>query len=297
MIDRACISLNARCNLRCVYCHFAEKKNNRASQLNEFSVDDINVFCTNLYKYIKDNKIPSFKLGIVGSGEPLLSFKALKAIVDYFSNSDLKNNIKMYVISNGTLLNEEIVSFFYKNKDIIELDISLDGDPEINNKLRGCFPNLSLYKKTFGRMPKINAVVTKEIILNQERVLVFFIDNGFDMINFSKVFATDDPSIMVSDEEYDIFLKNAQSKGIISRQNTLEKKYDCAKYGRLCGVGRNNVFITKTGVYPCGRFMDLKEYVIGKWDDQIANIEVNLSKLHPCPEGQCYYEFNKVGNK
>ena len=43
--------------------------------------------------------------------------------------------------------------------------------------------------------------------------------------------------------------------------------------------------------------MDLKEYVIGKWDDQIANIEVNLSKFHTCPEGQCYYEFNKVGNK
>lgn len=295
MIDRACISLNARCNLRCIYCHFAEKKNNKASQLNEFNVEDANVFCFNLYNYIKDNNIPSFKLGIVGSGEPLLSFETLRTIVNYFANSDLKDNIRMYVISNGTLLNEEMVDFFYKNKDIIELNISLDGDPEINKKLRGCFPDFSLYKNKFGKMPKINAVVTKEIILNQERILSFFVKKGFEMINFSKVFATDDPTIMVSDEEYALFLKNAQSKGIISRQNTIEKKYDCAKYGRLCGVGRNNIFITKTGVYPCGRFMDLKEYAIGNWNDPIKSIEATLSKFHPCPEGQCYYEYNKVG--
>ena len=294
MIDRACISLNARCNLRCVYCHFAKKKNNEASKLNEFTVEEVKVFCSNLYCYIKKNKIPSFKLGIVGSGEPLLSFDALKTIVNYFTNSDLRDNIKMYVISNGTLLNEEIVDFFYENKDIIELNISLDGDPEINKKLRGCFPDFSLYKDKFGHMPKINAVVTKEIILNQERMLSFFVNNSFEMINFSKVFATGDPNIIVSDEEYDSFLKNAQSKGIISRQNIIEKKYDCAKYGRLCGVGRNNIFITRTGIYPCGRFMDLKEYLLGNWNDSIKDIEIALTKFTPCPDGQCYYEYNKV---
>ena len=295
MIDRACISLNARCNLKCVYCHFAQKKNNKDSLANEFSVNDTKVFCQNLYKYIKNNNISVFKLGIVGSGEPLLSFKPLKTIVEYFANGDLKNNIKIYVISNGTLLSEEIINFFYLYKDIIELNVSLDGDPEINNKLRGCFPDLSLYEKKFGRKPKINAVVTKEIILNQHRILSFFIDNGYDMVNFSKVFATNNPNIMVSDKEYDSFLKLAQSKGITSRQNIIEKKYDCAKYGRLCGVGRNNIFITKTGVYPCGRFMNIKEYVVGEWDEPFEIIENRLSKLKPCPDGCCYFEYNKVG--
>ena len=171
----------------------------------------------------------------------------------------------------------------------------MDGDYEINNKLRGCFPDLSSYSKKFGRMPKINAVVTKEIVLNQERVLSFFVKNGFSLVNFSKVFATDDPEISVSDDEYTAFLNLALEKGIVFRQNETIKKYDCAKYGRLCGVGKNNIFITKTGIYPCGRFMDLKEYIIGKWNDPLDVIESKLSAYKPCPDGDCYYEFNKVG--
>ena len=294
MIDRVCISLNARCNLKCVYCHFANKKNNGSSKLNEFRVENINIVCTNIYKYIKENNIQFFKIGIVGSGEPLLSFNSLRAIVCYFANSDLNKRVKMYVISNGVLLNDEVVEFFYKYKDIIELNISLDGDYEINTKLRGCFPDLTLYRKKFGEMPKINAVVTKEIILNHERILSYFVDNGFYMINFSKIFATNDPNIAISDDEYNDFLKAAQLKGITSRQNSGEKKYDCAKYGRLCGVGRNNIFITKTGIYPCGRFMNIKEYVLGAWNESMKNIENKLSKYHPCPDGQCYFDYYKV---
>ena len=295
MIDRACISLNARCNLNCAYCHFSSKKNNEQTKQNEFSIAEVCLFCQNLIDYIKQHNIISFKLGIVGSGEPLLSFDTLKCIVELFANSDVKNVIKMYVISNGTLLNKDIVEIFFRYKDIAELNISLDGDPEINMKLRGSWPNLSLYRDIFGTMPKINAVVTKEIINNQDRILDFFTKNGYKQINFSKVFGVNDPLISVNDDEYESFLSTAKTYGIESRQNIINKKYDCAKYGRLCGVGKNNIFITRTGVYPCGRFMNLREYVIGSWNDKIDDIEKNLQRFKPCPEGDCYYEFNKVG--
>lgn len=295
MIDRACISLNARCNLNCSYCHFASKKNNQYSKLNEFSIEEAELFCMNLSNYIIKHSISHFKLGIVGSGEPLLSFGVLKTIVVFFASSDLKDIVRMYVISNGTLLSKEIVYFFYKYKEIIELNISLDGDPEINKRLRGRFPDLSVYKGVFGKMPKINAVVTREIIENQNRIFSFFIENGFRQINFSKVFGSIDNSISISKDDYESFLTNAKAFGLDSRQNIIEEKFDCAKYGRLCGVGRNNIFIARTGVYPCGRFMDLKQFVIGEWCDTIDTIEEKLNKLVPCPKGECYYEFNKVG--
>ena len=297
MIDRACISLNSRCNLKCIYCHFAEKKNNPDAKMNEFSPDEAKVFCANLYLYIKSNNLDHFKLGIVGSGEPLLSFAVLKAIVDYFFNSDIRDVIKLYVISNGTLLNEEIVGFFYNHRDIVELDISLDGSPEINLRLRGFYPNFDVYKKYFKEMPRINAVVTKEIIKNKSSILKFFVDNGFNRINFSKVFGTSNPDISITDDEYKAFLSDAKSYGIESRQNIAEKKYDCAKYGRLCGVGRNNIFVTKKGVYPCGRFMNLEKYNLGQWKEPLEEIEIKLAKLSPCPDGMCYYEYNEVDKK
>ena len=294
MIDRACISLNARCNLKCVYCHFANKKNNALSRENEFTAKEAMIFCTNLYNYIKKYGIKLFKLGIVGSGEPLLSFGVLKTIVDFFASSDLKNNIKIYTISNGTLLTKNIINYFYENRDAIDLNISIDGDKTTNEKLRGFFPDFSMYKEKFGKMPIINAVVTKETIENRKQIVSFFVDNGFDKVNFSKVFATSDSSIMVKDKEYEQFLKYAKMRGIVSRQHSIETKYDCAKYGKLCGVGRNNIFFTKTGVYPCGRFMNIKKYNIGNWDTPIEEIEKKLHEIKPCPDGFCYFEYNKV---
>lgn len=295
MIDRACISLNSKCNLRCVYCHFADKKNNENSAKNEFTTDEVKLICKNLEEYIIKQGLSSFKLGIVGAGEPLLSFAQLKVIVEYFWNNALKHIIKMYVITNGTLLNREFVSFFYEYKDIIELNVSLDGDKQINSELRGSYPKFDEYVKLFGHLPKINAVVTKEIIENQERVLNFFISEEFRMINFSRVFGTSNPLVIVTSQEYESFLQKAQALGIITRQNTKKTNYDCAKYGRLCGVGRTNVFITKTGVYPCGRFMDIESYKIADWNESLLGVEERISKYHPCPDGECYYEYHKVG--
>ena len=294
MIDRACISLNARCNLNCIYCHFATKKNNNNTKANEFNCEEVKLFCQNLYSYIKKHNIPLFKLGIVGAGEPLLSFSELKTIVDFFDDSDVKNNIRMYTISNGTLLNNEMVDYFFNHKEIIELNVSLDGDEPINRRLRGSFPDLSKYLDKFGFMPRINAVVTKEVINNQDRMLSFFATNGFDRVNFSKVFAVDDSNISVSNQEYETFLLHAKGFGITSRQNIIENKYDCAKYGRLCGVGKNNIYIAKTGVYPCGRFMDIKTFQIGSWDSSFDLLEKNLSRFTPCPRGECYFEYNGV---
>jgi len=297
MINRMCISLNSRCNLKCKYCHFSSKKNNENSKNNEFSLDDIKIFCDNLRKYITSEKIDNFKLGIVGSGEPLLSLEVLKYIVEYFYNSELKNIIKMYTITNGTLLTNEILMFFYKYKEIIELNISFDGDEKTNIELRGYNPNLSLYNEIFGKMPKINAVVTKKIIKNQNDIFEYFIKNKIKEINFSKVFGINDEDMIISDDEYNLFLEKASELGIISRQNTTIKKYDCAKYGKLCGVGRNNIFITKTGVYPCGRFMDNEKYIIGNWNDDIYTINNTLSNIKPCPDGECFYDYYKVGVK
>lgn len=295
MIDRICISLNARCNQNCLYCHFSEKKNNVHSVDNEFTPEEIKQFCLNLYDYITEYKLPLFKLGIVGSGEPLLSMNSLKTLVEFFYYSEIRDVMRIYVISNGTLLNADIIDFFFFYKNIVELNISLDGDPETNARFRGAsYPDLSGYEKKFGCKPRINSVVTQETLLHKTKIISFFRENNFNQINFSKIFGVNDSKIKITDDEYNAFLLYAKSFGIESRQNHFAKKYDCTKYGNLCGVGRNNVFITRTGIYPCGRFMDLKEYILGSWTDSLKIIENKMGKFIPCPDGECYYEYNEV---
>ena len=73
MIDRVCISINNRCNLACKYCHFHEKG------LSEDVPMDVTKILENLKAYAKS----SFKIGFVGSGEPLLDFKLLKEYTEH----------------------------------------------------------------------------------------------------------------------------------------------------------------------------------------------------------------------
>lgn len=59
MINRICISINNRCNLRCLYCHFHEKGEMAAADMDVFRILD------NVKAYAKD----TFKIGFVGNGE------------------------------------------------------------------------------------------------------------------------------------------------------------------------------------------------------------------------------------
>lgn len=67
-------------------------------------------------------------------------------------------------------------------------------------------------------------------------------------------------------------------------------------YGNLCGVGRTNIFITKRGIYPCGRFYGNEQYNYGAFDLPLGNVEQRMKQMKPLNDGECYYD-KYVGNK
>lgn len=300
MIDRACISINSICNLDCPYCHFGNKKNNMNSAIYQFMPNEIDILLSNINQYIMKNNIKKFKLGIVGSGEPMLSFDIIKRIVNRVKQSECSESFKLYTITNGTLMNNEYLSFFYENKDLIDLNFSLDGHEKIHNHNRMNFnltmKNINAYEQLFGYKPIINTVVTRDTLNNVEEILQFFLKNKFTQVNFSIVFNVNDPLVQITDDEYQTFLSKAKEYGIISRQaDESIKRYDCTKYGKLCGVGRTNVFITRQGIYPCARFMENPLYKLSNYDVDFDELQTKVKSLLPVNDGQCYYEFHKVG--
>ena len=52
MVTRACISINNRCNLKCVYCHFHEK----SEFVNECEMDVVKIL-DNIIQHIDKNNI------------------------------------------------------------------------------------------------------------------------------------------------------------------------------------------------------------------------------------------------
>lgn len=61
-------------------------------------------------------------------------------------------------------------------------------------------------------------------------------------------------------------------------------------YGSLCGVGRTNIFITKRGIYPCGRFYGNEDYNYGPFDMELSELEALMKKMKPLKDGECYFD-------
>lgn len=299
MIDRACISINSKCNLNCKYCHFSKKMNLSKIDNSIFLNKEIDKIIDNLNSYIKKNKILEFKLGIVGSGEPMLNFSTIKYIVESIKERELQQIVKLYTITNGTILTEEQLIYFFENKDIISLNFSLDGYKELHETMRTNFEktmkNIKRYESLFQKKPRINCVVTKDTIVKQRKVIDFFVSNKFGAVDFSMIFGVDDMNLIITKKDYDSFIEACAKSGISTRQKSInEKIYDCTKYGRLCGVGKTNIFITKKGIYPCGRFLNNELYKLGEFDKSFFEIEKSFARFSNIEEGCCYYDVKNV---
>lgn len=248
MIDRACISINNRCNLNCVYCHFHDKTDSIIpSEMN------VNAILNNIRKHIEKYNIPVFKLGLVGNGEPFLDFDLLQSYVCNIEDLLDSGRIQAYTITNGTCVDETMLLFLKEHK--VNVGFSLDGPRDIHNKYRGdtfdaVISAIDMYHSLYGQYPSINCTVGREAIENPDLMVAFFrVFNS--RITFSRMIG----ELGISLEQYRIFLKSVQGK-----LNIRTGGYDCTMYGGLCGAGINNVFFANQRVYICGNCIDLDSF-------------------------------------
>jgi uncharacterized protein len=258
-------------------------------------MQELKVIIDNIHNYCKGKGLTVFKLGIVGSGEPLLKKAELFALLEHIKENAYEE-IKAYTISNATLMDEATIRQFYQHKDIIKVCISLDGYEELHNAGRANFrkvmETIELYRQIFGCAPSINATVNKLSYENKEKLVDFFLENGLNDVTFSKLVGYSGKDLYISDKEYQEFLEYIKSRGLFTRQFRSEKKYDCTMYGALCGVGRTNIFYTPEGIYPCGRFYKNDTYKLGESTDKLSCIEEEMKRLIPVCDGKCYYQVH-----
>jgi uncharacterized protein len=127
------IFLTNRCNLKCKYCPVTKNK----KKLNFSFIKKI------LKHFLKSDK-KELKVRFTG-GEPLLEFRLIKKIVEYLKRENKKNRkIKYYLITNGTIFSEEIITFLKKNN--FSITISIDGTSSTHNANRLFIRNKESYK-------------------------------------------------------------------------------------------------------------------------------------------------------
>lgn len=238
MINRICISINNRCNLRCLYCHFHEKGEMAAADMDVFRILD------NVKAYAKD----TFKIGFVGNGEGFLDWPLLRSYIQYLDGCPL---ISVYTITNGTVrLSDDDWRFLEERR--VNVGFSLDGYLELHDLYRrGSYArvmeNVENYKRVTGHYPTFNATVSKETLENAERVIDFFRPFG-TRVTFSRMIG----KYGISLNDYRKFLSAAEKEIPVRRGGK-----DCTMYGGECGAGTNNYFFANGKVYYCGNCIDL----------------------------------------
>lgn len=169
------------CNMSCVYCQANNGimvpylKMNK--EIAEKSVD---------IALQSPSKILTFEFQ---GGEPLLNFEIIKYIVEYTEENKGEHVVEYNIVSNLTLLTDEIIEFFKEYK--FGISTSLDGNDELHNINRPFKNGEGTYKDVTEAISKlrnnnihIGAIeTTTKFSLNSPGQLVkTYVDMGFDSI-------------------------------------------------------------------------------------------------------------------
>lgn len=263
--------LTDACNLQCSYCY----ENNSRQRENKMGFD---VAKDAISEFL--NREDEFKKVVVDffGGEPLLMFPLIKRIVQWCLTQEWKKEIIFSIGTNGTLLNNEMKSWFVNHKEIIILGLSLDGNRKAHNINRSnsydlVYPHLDFFKTNWPYQPAKMTISSGTIPLLAESV----IDLEEMEMNFTANLPFED--IWGSPENKSVLLEMYREQldllvdyytinnslypvypllGVIPdylgipMENIIDDN-DCLRY---CGAGHEMAVVDTDGSwYPCHRFL------------------------------------------
>lgn len=278
--------LTNKCNLNCIHCYIDSGKINN----NELSTEEF------LSIIDECGKISKSRVVFTG-GEPLLR-------KDFFKLAERakKNNLKVLLFTNGTLINERIVGKLEKNVD--EIQFSLDGaTPPVNDRIRG--------KGVFDKVLKaIQLLKNTQIQLKMSLVVMpqNFDDFKENIEEIARKLENEEMKFSLAIKEGradNSFIFPSESEGEIALQAILRilytKKLKAMRHieanliSRNCGYGETITISSEGDIFPCAilkhsagnvRNGDFPEVV-----KKIKNnmVESNVENLEKCPQCDLQY--------
>lgn len=299
-IKAMCLHIAHDCNLRCKYCFastgdFGEGRKYMPFEVGKKAIDF-------LIKHSQGRH--NLELDFFG-GEPLMNFDVVKQVVEYAREEEKKynKNFRFTITTNGMLLTDDKIDFI--NKEMSNVVLSIDGRPEVNDRLRVRVDGTGSY----------NAIIDQYKHLVEKRGHDQYYVRG-TFTKFNKDFAEDVEHLyregfdqisvepVVSDPKYDYSLTEEDLPEIYAEYEKLSKQIiehkkngdpinffhfmidldqgPCAiKRLRGCGCGNEYVAVTPDGdVYPCHQFVGNPEWKMGSVLDDSLDLEMKERFAH-----------------
>jgi uncharacterized protein len=284
------------CNLKCKYCY---AENNESNSKLKLMSDDI-AFASVDYLIRRSGSRKDLLITFFG-GEPTLNFSLIEKVVAYCEkrSKEYKKNFSFELITNGTLLDKEMMDFVL-DRDFL-LFVSIDGWRAMNNHQRPSVTGEDYFDKIIYNAQylvnglrerrsnlkvKIRTNLTSDYY-DVKSVANFLESFGFDYIGIGAIL----PLSWDVDGTTPMALSNKQLSEFESMQDEmllqalidkaggkrpgayinrlLNKSIDNCKsirstMGITCGIGRNtNAVDTDGNIFPCHRYVGMNNYILG----------------------------------
>ncbi len=316
-IKAMCLHVVHDCNLRCKYCFADSGEYHTKREMMSFEVGKKAID----YLIASSKGRRNLEIDYFG-GEPLMNFEVVKKITDYAKSLEKEHDkvFRFTVTTNGVLLDDAKLA--YINEHMGNIVLSVDGRPEVNDKMRkkvdgsGCYDLIMPKFKHVanardqqgyyvrGTFTKWNKDFDKDVR--------HFVENGFEQISVEPVASPDDVPYSISKEDLpEIYAAYENLARDYVRDRVAGKFWNFFHYmidlsggpcviKRVtgCGAGNEYVAISPSGeIYPCHRFVGMEEFKMGELHDDLP-LDMGIKKtfasqsIYTKPDCQdCFAKF------
>ncbi len=316
VVKALCLNVAHDCNLRCKYCFADEgeyhgRKALMSEEVGKAALD----FLVKNSGGRRNLEVDFF------GGEPLLNWEVVKKLVEYGRSLEKEHNknFRFTITTNGTLLNDEILS--YVNKEMGNIVLSIDGRKEVNDAMRprrggqGSYDDIvPKYQKVAESRHQLRYFVRGTFTHNNldfSEDVKHLVELGFKQISVEPVVAKPedwysfkDEDIPVICEEYDKLAKyyierHKEGKGFNFFHFNIDLEGGPCVAKRLsgCGSGCEYLGVTPWGdLYPCHQFVGNEDFIMGNVFDGITRNDIRdkfkKSNVYSRPECEkCFARY------
>ena len=294
VVKALCLHVAHTCNLTCNYCFAAQGKFHGDRALMSFEVGK------RALDFLIENSGSRVNLEVdFFGGEPLMNWDVVKQLVAYGRSreKECNKNFRFTLPTNGVLIDADVIEF--ANKEMHNVVLSLDGRPEIHDKLRRTVNNKGSYDLIVPKFQKLvqsrggkgyymRGTFTHDNV-DFTNDIFHMADLGFDQLSMEPVVcAPDEPWALTEEdlpkvkEQYEILAKEMlrrerEGKGFTFYHYMIDLTGGPCIYKRIsgCGSGTEYMPVTPWGdLYPCHQFVGDEKYLLGNVFDGVTNTDL-----------------------
>ncbi len=299
-IKAMCLHICHDCNLRRKYC-FADGGDYKTGERGFLNFETGKNAIDFLIE--KSGKRKNIDIDFFG-GEPLLNWEVVVKLTEYCKivGPESGKDIRLTITTNAMNLDDEKIK--YINENMVNCVLSLDGRPQVHDKMRptpsgkGSYNIVSKNIKKFIDARKkhtyfVRGTYTRNNIDFSEDVM-HIVSLGVADISIEPVVGPEDNPYSIKKEDLPFIFQEYEklaSKYYEARKSdnpfeffhfTTDLENGPCSYKRLkgCGVGSEYIAVTPTGdIYPCHQFVGEEKFKMGNVNDKNVSLDEKIKDM------------------